>query len=1016
MDNKPLIVCAIHWVVAFVKPTFAEPTVKPSALFGKEEKLDKLIIKNQIAYHFKKVVREVKEELFVSRRIDVSRLFAGINILQKTETQVRKLCDSLPATGPVMAIVQQPVEAVAKAPVIETRVVHVDQQGRSLSMEPFTLVPGADASFKEAKARCAALGMQLPEIYSINQQSKLVDFLNVNNIAQCFAGIEPDLSDSIPRHISTQYPIWKTAYDRFFECGGTRSQTDLGWTMDDGHAKFLYTSDGKLCVSRDVEGNPIFDGHYASTQYREKNKILSQLMSRIVCAPKWDGMTDLNPPVDNLSRGHITVKARYSRSIKAQRLRRSKSNSVIANMHNVKALCLGVADHAKETHEEIQLKMVDLLALVDITLQERLMDDTNRQRRELHRQKRVIPLYVMKFIFVTGAKLLWQLFGFVQKVKMDKRLKNIESMLQINADRSGQNSNAITKMTRLIEGNSVAISQLSIRVDGLEHRLTQVEDQVKTLQEGVEGLVYKFELVTALVTIDNLVVRTRGSMDTGYDILKDIIHNSVQKQTSPLILPLDQMELVQTEVSKSSTALLDPDFAKMQSIVVSDPNDPTKLLVVVNLAALDRKDLELVNLVPVPYFENGEAYEISLDYRYLVLDQSAHTFSILTEQEENDCLFNRCYIASPEQSLLEKSCGIPQFYDQHKDNCVSELIQSNGVFLKPMLPDGVIFALKGKVRSEVFCLGKPIGSPSNLRGTGILQLPNGCILQVIDDEGRVFKVKGLPQHTLLNAGDYNLIEGGPLSALHTEIDTNNTKKVSTVNAFVESRVSSVIKQVEIVDDKMFEQHRHVWILTGTISLTILLIVIAILLLYRFSTRARRKIRDIRGNFSELTRKVLEPEIGNPAITNLEIIEGRERLAPPPPQRKRDVWLRHLRERRQISRTLRDVEERQQGTPTVFDNDNMVPSMKNLTYMNLSEIDRDEEEMRYISLPLSRQSSFRPIPYPGPYRREYPSITPLMRESRLTEDDRIKEETELTEKLCSTFSPRPPREKRTNSDV
>jgi hypothetical protein len=215
---------------------------------------------------------------------------------------------------------------------------------------------------------------------------------------------------------------------------------------------------------------------------------------------------------------------------------------------------------------------------------------------------------------------------------------------------------------------------------------------------------------------------------------------------------------------------------------------------------------------------------------------------------------------------------------------------------------------------------------------------------------------------------------------------------------------------------MFEQHRHVWILTGTISLTILLIVIAILLLYRFSTRARRKIRDIRGNFSELTRKVLEPEIGNPAITNLEIIEGRERLAPPPPQRKRDVWLRHLRERRQISRTLRDVEERQQGTPTAFDNDNMVPSMKNLTYMNLSEIDKDEEEMRYISRPISRQSSFRPIPYPGPYRREYPSITPLMRESRLTEDDRIKEETELTEKLCSTFSPRPPREKPTNSDV
>ena len=982
----------------------------------KKKKLDKLIIKNQIAYHFKKVVREVKEELFVSRRIDVSLLFAGLNILQKTESQVRRVCDSLPANGPLMAVVNRPVEVVTKAPVIETRVVHLNQQGINLSREPFTLVSVPMwASFKEAKARCTALGKQLPEIYTTNQRNKLIEFLQSNSIAQCFAGIEPDLSDAIPRHISTQYPIWKTAYQKFYECG-SKSEADLGWSIDDGHAKYLYTGDGKLCVSRDVIDSPIFDGYYASHQYREQHKTLSQIMTRIVCSPRWDGNTDIDLPDDKMNRGHITVKARYSRSIRARRLRRNKDNSILANMHNVKALCIGVADHANETYVEIQSKMVDLLALVDITLQERIMEDSNRQRRGLRRQKRIVPLFAMKFIFVTGVKLLWQLFGFVQKVKMDKRLKNIESMLQVNTDRSSQNSDAITKMTKLIQGNSVAISQLSIRVDGLEHRLTLVENQVKTLQEGVMGLVYKFELVTALITIDNLVVRTRGSMDTGYDILKDIIHSSVQKQTSPLVLPLDQMELVQTEVSKSSTALLDPDFAKMQSIVVSDPADPTKLLVVVNLAALDRRNFELVELVPVPYFENGESYEISLDYRYLVLDQSAHTFSILTEQEENDCLFNRCYIGSTEQSVLEKSCGIPQFYDQHKTDCVSEVIQSNGVFLKPMLPDGVIFALKGKVRSEVFCLGKPIGGPSNLQGTGILQLPNGCILQVIDDEGRVFKVKGLPQHTLLNAGDYNLIEGGPLSALHSEIDTNNTKKVATINAFVENRVSSVIRQVEQVDDKMFEHHRHIWILTGTISLTILLIVIAILLLYRFSTRARRKIRDIRGNFSELKRKVLEPEVGNPVITNLEIIEGRERLNPPPPQRRRDAWIRHLRERRQVTQTLKDVEERQQGTPTAFDNDNMVPSMKNLTYMNLSEIDKDEEEMRYVSRPLSRQSTFRPIAGPSTYRREYPSITPLMRESRLTEDDRIQEETELTDKLCSTFSPRVPRKDSAASDV
>ena len=337
------------------------------------------------------------------------------------------------------------------------------------------------------------------------------------------------------------------------------------------------------------------------------------------------------------------------------------------------------------------------------------------------------------------------------------------------------------------------------------------------MKDGVDGLAYKFETVTALVTIDNLVTRTRRSMDNGYNILKDIIHSSKQKQTSPLILPLDQIELVQNKISKISTAVLDPDFAKMQSIVVSDPNDPTMLLVVVNMAALGRRNLELVHMVPVPYFETEGAYAIMLDYQNIVLDPSTHTFSILTKQEEYDCLLNRCYVGSSEQSLLEKSCGIPQFYDQHKDGCVSESVISTGVFLKPMLPDGVIFALKDEVRSEVFCKDKPIGKPRKLRGTGILQLPNGCVLQVIDKDGKVTKVKGQPQYTMVTAGDIELMPNGPLSALHTEIDTNNTQKVSTVDAYVESRVSSVIRQVEQVDNKMLEQHTHVWVLTGAIS-------------------------------------------------------------------------------------------------------------------------------------------------------------------------------------------------------
>ena len=979
MDQKSLIASMFYWMLASAN----EPINAPD-LFGKDEKVDRLVIKNQIAYHFKKVVREVNQELFVSRRIDVSLLFAGIQVLKKTESEVRTICNKIPemkVLAPVASINTPATTArpVEKAPEALPLFVHVE--------EP------QSASFKVAKARCEALGMQLPELYTRFHARELTDFMKSRSITQCFAGIEPDLADSIPRHISTQYPIWKTVLTEFINCA-TKQAENLAITLDDGHAKFLYTSDGKLCVSRDTDNNPINLGYYASISFRDWNKSFNQIVAKIVCTPKWDGKTFINLPVDQFERGGVTVKNRYSREIRETRYRnklrarRSGSQPINSDLKSVQVLCFGVADQAKETYEDMQSKITDLLSLVDITVHEEITNSISGRR-----QKKAIPLFVMKFIFVTGVKLLWNLFGFIQNVRLNNRLKNIESMLVENHNKTMENSNAIAKLTTLISKNALAINQLNIRVDGLDQRLKLVEIQLSSLQDGVRSLTYRFETVTALVTIDNLIVRTRRSMDTGYDILKDIIHSSMLKQTSPLILPLDQIELVQNEISKVSTAIIDPDFSKMQSIVVSDPKDPSMLLVVVNVAALGRRNLELVQLVPVPYYEGKEAYAIKLDYEQIVLDPSAHTFSILTRQEEYDCLLNRCYVGNSELSLLEKSCGIPQFYDQFKDGCVSESVNSNGEFLKPMLPDGVVFALRDEVRSEVLCQDKPIAKAQKLKGTGILQLPNGCTLQVIDKDGQVTKIKGQPQNTVITASDIRLMPDGPLSAIYTTVDTNHTSKVSAVDAYVEARVSSVIQQVERVDDRMLEQHRHVWIITGTISVTILIIALIVCLLCRYSTRARRKIRDIRGNFSELKRTVLEPEVEHQLRINNPMDPDGGNATAPPISRRRDAWLRHLREQREVVRSLRRHRHQAEMEAQL---DSQESSYINLNDPNI------EPEARYVSRPLSRPSAFSALSGLGSYPR-VPS--PLIKEAKEYELERLKGETELTEQLSESLSPR-----------
>ena len=107
-------------------------------------------------------------------------------------------------------------------------------------------------------------------------------------------------------------------------------------------------------------------------------------------------------------------------------------------------------------------------------------------------------------------------------------------------------------------------------------------------------------------------------------------------------------------------------------------------------------------------------------------------------------------------------------------------------------------------------------------------------------------------------------------------------------------------------------------------------------------------------------------------------------------------MKHLREGRHKNRLSRyhpsTGTERQLGD-------------KERTYMSMSELD-DSEEARYISRPLSRPSLFRPLGELNNYPREYPRIpTPMIKEAQEYELERLKSETELTEQLSDTISPR-----------
>jgi len=916
MDCKASII--IYLVYLALVAENAPTSINAPELFNKDTKMDKLVLKNQIAYHFRKVVREVSQELFVSRKIEISSLFLGIQVLEHTQSSLDRFCQSLTYTP-------SQNKALEDSPTPAPTAANTAQKAKE-TLSNYTLIHSPMiATFPEAKARCEALGMQLPELYTREQVTELSTFLKKADIKFCFAGLMCDPLDAITRFVATGFPIWRSAINEL-HIHGTNKKIEMIDIMDDLHAKYLYTSIGTMLVSLD-QPSTVERKKYASHTYRHEFKDLPQTIGRIVCEKKWDGssynhyLTDRSS-IPDLKVANTYVQGRHKRAIMqtkaevyndihmeqkhavmqndaeiyhnipfeqkhavkhfnaivnndVQKYVEIQSNDDPTNQYlrprravkqpstkdneqteidNLRELCQGIVSLAEESHKETSSKLTNLLSSVDISAH--LEKDFGHQKR--------VPIFLAKMIFTTGVKLIWNLFSFVQQARLDNKVSNLQKAVAATGDLAKSNSNAIKEMSEILYDQSIAIQKLIIKNDDLDQRLSTVEEKVNKLENRADKTENKVETALVLQQIENLIIRVVHSHNNGYDTLENIIHCSLLGQTSPQILPVRQMEIVQDEVRKVSTAILDPDFSRMQSIIISDPKDPHLLLVVVNMAAVSRRNLELVNLIPIPSFEYDKTYIPVLDYSTIVLDQLSATYSILTPQEESNCLTNRCYVSSVERQTAEKSCGIPQLYDRNLDACMYDDITSTGVFLQPVLPDGIIFSLRDEVDAQLFCKDNTdIRSPKKLKGTGVLQLPNGCTLSVTDKQGRNTKVKGQPVFRVIDTEDLELAANGPLSSTRTVMGMNRTHKLAAYEAMLSDHYSSVVRQVETVDVKISNHNHHIWGLTGSVLFVLALTIIAFLVSYKYSRRFRKKIHNVRTGISEITQQIIHLQASLP---------------------------------------------------------------------------------------------------------------------------------------------------------
>ena len=358
--------------------------------------------------------------------------------------------------------------------------------------------------------------------------------------------------------------------------------------------------------------------------FTEKALVFTQITSSVICENKWNGkgfkMIDPNFDQANIILRDFTIDTKRADPNSPYRLyttvvtsnnenqKERKMNYDIKEMANTyKITCYSIVDHANDTHKSLKDKTDNLLALVDISYHLEQMNNDHRKKSAFS--------FLSKVIFKTGFKAIWGLFGFAQQIRQDIKIHNLEKQIVKSQRNTAANAELIKQLSVTLQNQSIAVEQLQLLTANLERRIEVLKRDMKILQDRVSSTEARLEIAVKLQLISHLIVRTEQALKDGYNVLENIIHHSLLGQTSPKVLPLSQVEIVQSRVQKVSSADLDTDFSKMQSICVSDPNDPRLLLIIINAAAISKSTTELVNIYSsVCKLKNCEASAKSPNY------------------------------------------------------------------------------------------------------------------------------------------------------------------------------------------------------------------------------------------------------------------------------------------------------------------------------------------------------------------------------------------------------------------
>ena len=739
---------------------------------------ESLVIKNQIGYHFKKTVSEVTQELFILGRINMSAYLTNLAELSRLADKVKAYCGASQKfwTGPSIA------------QVIDVPDQHVDYDANNPC---FHLIPEvSEVTRAEAKAVCASRGLRLPELYTETERVSLATFLTAHQIKACFAGLEMDLVSGFPRYLSTGLPVWKGVHNSTKSTMIPTTIRTFDQQLDKLNTEYIYTDSGEMHYHEMGPEAVAYHGLERLGTFYSDQRVLAiyEFRTRVVCSPHYtDGLQKYDwlyfdvarkdhlrrlalhtyrPGGDTtLSYGVTTVRPlpRHHDGIAVAKPTTAPNPAISQNPgdfvneldNSIVSLCDMISLKLEDVAEIDQKSLQSTLSMAGIDTY-----DLYGQQRD----QRALPA-LAKIVLRSGLGLFGELNGLFRRTPqsqfISKTSKSVDKLTEVvKASRGAMVSNQenLELLIRALRDSALPIDPVDLATPRLRKLLDQAMSKADMLNSSQPA--YRSTVMTSLTSLADLTTQISMELNARRQFLSDIIHQSLAKATSPLLLTKEQLTLVTNQLRRRSiSATLGTDIYRQPSSIMIDPDDKNSILVIVNAAAYSPEKLELMQLLPIPFFESDQAFEPILDYEFVVLNQLSGVFRALTPQEAVACLDGPCYVSGMEMSINSLGCGLPQYFERHSEACEFTSSTTLGMYLRSVPPDGVVYSFQNQVDAQLFCGSNNllVGNALALQGIGVIYVPPGCSMTFDDRRHPTLRVKGTPNHHLVEAPDLSLV-------------------------------------------------------------------------------------------------------------------------------------------------------------------------------------------------------------------------------------------------------------------